>query len=56
MIDLVGAWSLYSSINYRDGVGTPSFGDPPSGQLQYSREGRMSGFLMNPCWPRQPTA
>lgn len=56
MIDLVGAWSLYSSINYRDGVGTPSFGDPPSGQLQYSREGRMSGFLMNPDWPRQPTA
>jgi hypothetical protein len=56
MIDLVGAWSLHSSINYRDGVGTPSFGDPPSGQLQYSREGRMSGFLMNPEWPGRPTA
>jgi hypothetical protein len=49
-MDLTGAWSLVSSINYRDGVGTPSYGIPPAGQLQYTADGRMSAFLMDPAW------
>lgn len=48
--DLIGAWSLQSSTNYRDGVGTPTFGDPPSGQIQYTADGRMGAFLMDPDW------
>lgn len=48
--DLIGAWSLQSSINYRDGVGTATFGEPPSGQIQYSADGRMGAFLMDPAW------
>ena len=47
---LIGAWRLVSSINYRDGVGTPSYGTPPAGQLQYTEDGRMSAFLMDPAW------
>lgn len=49
-MQLIGAWRLVSSINYRDGVGTPSYGTPPAGQLQYTADGRMSAFLMNPAW------
>lgn len=48
--DLIGAWALQSSINYRDGVGTPIFGEPPSGQIQYTSDGRMGAFLMDPAW------
>lgn len=48
--DLIGAWSLQSSINYRDGVGTATFGQPPAGQIQYSADGRMGAFLMDPAW------
>ena len=47
---LIGAWSLLSSIQSRNGVSSKTFGDPPSGQLQYTEDGRMSAFLMNPCW------
>ena len=49
-MDLIGAWRLIESISFRDGVGTPSFGVPPAGQLQYTADGRMSAFLMNPMW------
>ncbi len=51
MTDLIGAWSLISSILYRDDVAKPTYGDPPSGQIQYTADGRMSAFLMNPDWP-----
>ena len=50
MTDLIGAWSLLSSINYRDEVPTPSYGSPAAGQLQYTADGRMSAFLMDPAW------
>ena len=50
MTDLIGAWSLVSSINYKNDVGKPTFGTPPSGQIQYTRDGRMSAFLMDPDW------
>ncbi len=52
MIRLSGAWSLLSCINYKNGVGTPTFGDPPSGQIQYTDDGRMSAFLMDPAWAK----
>ncbi len=48
--DMIGAWSLQSSVNYRDGVGTPAFGTPPAGQIQYTADGRMGAFLMDPSW------
>ncbi len=48
--DLIGAWALQSSVNYRDGVGTPTFGEPPAGQIQYTADGRMGAFLMDPAW------
>lgn len=48
--NMIGAWSLQSSINYRDGVGTATFGDPPAGQIQYTADGRMGAFLMDPTW------
>lgn len=50
MTDLLGAWTLVSSINYRDEVGKPTFGEPPNGQIQYTADGRMSAFLMDPDW------
>lgn len=50
MTDLIGAWSLVSSINFKNDVGKPTFGEPPSGQIQYTRDGRMSAFLMDPAW------
>ncbi len=48
--DLIGAWSLQTSINYRDGVGTATFGAPPGGQIQYTADGRMGAFLMDLAW------
>lgn len=48
--DLIGAWALQSSINYRDGAPTPTFGEPPAGQIQYTADGRMGAFLMDPAW------
>lgn len=47
---LIGAWWLFSSIQSRNGIPSKTFGDPPSGQIQYTADGRMSAFLMNPCW------
>ena len=47
---LVGAWSLVSSIQSRNNVVSKTFGDPPSGQIQYTDDGRMSVFLMDPDW------
>ncbi len=49
-MNLVGAWSLVSSVQSRNGVESRSFGDPPSGQIQYTGDGRMSAFLMDPAW------
>ena len=49
-MDLTGAWRLLASTSFRDGVGTPSYGVPPAGQLQYTADGRMSAFLMDPAW------
>lgn len=48
--DLIGAWSLQSSINYRNDAPTPTFGEPPAGQIQYTADGRMGAFLMDPAW------
>jgi hypothetical protein len=48
--ELIGAWRLISSIQSRNGISSKSFGDPPSGQIQYTEDGRMSAFLMNPSW------
>jgi hypothetical protein len=48
--NLIGAWSLKSSVQSRNGVLSKTYGDPPSGQLQYTADGRMSAFLMNPDW------
>jgi hypothetical protein len=50
MTELLGAWSLISCINYRDDEATATYGDPPSGQIQYTADGRMSAFLMDPAW------
>lgn len=50
---LLGAWSLYSSTQFRNGIASKSFGDPPAGQLQYTADGRMSAFLMNPVWKEE---
>jgi hypothetical protein len=50
MTELLGAWSLVSCIHYRDDEATPAYGDPPSGQIQYTADGRMSAFLMDPAW------
>ena len=47
---LIGAWALFSSIQSRNGISSKTYGDPPSGQIQYTEDGRMSAFLMNPCW------
>lgn len=49
---LIGAWSLISSIQSRNNVISSVFGDPPSGQIQYTADGRMSAFLMDPDWVR----
>ena len=49
---LIGAWSLISSIQSRNNVISRTFGDPPSGQIQYTDDGRMSAFLMDPDWAR----
>ena len=46
----VGAWSLLSSVQSRNGISSKTFGDSPSGQIQYTNEGCMSAFLMDPCW------
>ncbi|MEM9225081.1 MAG: lipocalin-like domain-containing protein [Pseudomonadota bacterium] len=59
MIDITGAWTLNSFIRYKGDVPEPAFGTPPSGQIQYTPDGRMSAFLMDPAWPAtgnlQPT-
>ncbi|SDP52573.1 lipocalin-like domain-containing protein [Desulforhopalus singaporensis] len=49
---LIGAWSLISSIQSRNDVISKTFGDPPSGQIQYTSDGHMSAFLMEPDWAR----
>lgn len=46
----VGAWRLSSSVQAKNDCLSKTFGDPPSGQIQYTKDGRMSAFLMNPCW------
>lgn len=50
MISLLGAWTLVSSINYRNDEGKPTFGEPPAGQIQYTADGRMSAYLQDPAW------
>ncbi|MFK8019930.1 MAG: lipocalin-like domain-containing protein [Pseudomonadales bacterium] len=49
---LIGAWRLKSSTVSKNGISSPSFGDPPAGQLQYTADGRMAAFLMNPRWAK----
>lgn len=56
MTNLLGAWSLIECIGYRDDEGTPAYGQPPSGQLQYTDDGRMSGFLMDSVWAERGSA
>jgi hypothetical protein len=50
ILELLGTWSLISCINYRDDEVTYAYGDPPAGQIQYTADGRMSAFLMDPAW------
>ncbi len=50
MTDLLGTWTLVSCINDRGGTEVRTFGNPPAGQLQYTADGRMSAFLMDPAW------
>ena len=47
---LIGAWQLLSSTQSRNDVVSKTYGDPPSGQIQYTDDGRMSAFLMHPDW------
>lgn len=50
MTDLLGTWTLLSCVSQRGDRQTATFGDPPAGQLQYTDDGRMSAFLMDPAW------
>lgn len=44
---------MLASTQSCDGQLTKTFGDPPSGQIQYTEDGRMSAFLMNPNWAQR---
>lgn len=50
MNDLLGTWTLLSCVSQRGEAERRTFGDPPGGQLQYTADGRMSAFLMDPAW------
>jgi|UPI00069681B4 hypothetical protein len=50
MIDLLGTWTLLSCVSQRGSEERRTFGNPPAGQLQYTADGRMSAFLMDPAW------
>ena len=58
MTDLLGTWTLVSCVSQRGDNGVATFGEPPAGQLQYTADGRMSAFLMDPAWAAagNPTA
>ncbi len=58
MTDLLGTWTLVSCISQRGDAQAHTFGTPPAGQLQYTADGRMSAFLMDPAWAAtdDPTA
>ena len=53
MVDLIGSWSLESSILYRNDEPRPTFGKAPQGQIIYAEDGRMSALLMDPAWAKQ---
>lgn len=50
MIDITGSWTLISSVRCGKNKEVPVFGDPSSGQIQYTADGRMSAFLQDPEW------
>ncbi|SEJ43185.1 Lipocalin-like domain-containing protein [Sphingomonas sp. OV641] len=50
MTELLGTWTLISCVSQRGDKERSTFGDPPAGQLQYTDDGRMSAFLMDPDW------
>jgi hypothetical protein len=50
MTELPGTWTLLSCDSIRGDRTVATFGTPPSGQLQYTADGRMSAFLMDPAW------
>lgn len=50
MTDLLGTWTLISCVSERGDSKVATFGTPPAGQLQYTQDGRMSAFLMDPAW------
>lgn len=50
MVDLLGTWVLVSCISHQGETAVSTFGEPPAGQLQYTADGRMSAFLMDPAW------
>lgn len=50
MVDLLGTWTLISCVNHRGDEQVATFGQPPAGQLQYTADGRMGAFLMDPAW------
>ncbi len=50
MTDLLGTWTLVSCVSQRGDREVATFGNPPAGQLQYTADGRMAAFLMDPAW------
>ena len=51
--DVLGSWSLLSCDELSGDTPRAMYGDVPQGQIQYTDDGRMSAFLMNPDWPTQ---
>lgn len=55
MADLIGTWELVSWISLKDNIfHTHPMGDDVKGQLIYTKEGRMSGFLMRADFEKEP--
>ncbi len=50
MTELLGTWLLVSCVSQRGDREVATFGNPSAGQLQYTADGRMSAFLMDPAW------
>ena len=51
--DVLGSWSLLSCDELSGDTPRAMYGDAPRGQIQYTNDGRMSAFLMNPDWPTE---
>ncbi|MFT6489736.1 MAG: hypothetical protein ACJAXQ_000512 [Parvibaculaceae bacterium] len=53
MNDVLGSWVLLSCDELSGDTPKAMYGATPQGQIQYTDEGRMSAFLMNPNWPTE---